>query len=77
MDKVVNEVFKMVNAEDSSVVAQDEFKKIMMEILGSIVLQLEGNPISISSNSVVHEPLSSPSVLLPPMSSSSQPSQSE
>lgn len=73
----MNEVFKLVTVEDSNVVAEDEFKKIMKEILGGIMLQLEGNPISISSNSVVHEPLTSPYVLLPPTSSSSQPSQSE
>lgn len=76
VDKVVNDVFKMVNADDGNLVTDDEFKKIMKEILGSIMLQLEGNPISVSSNSVVHEPLSSPSPLLPPLASS-EPSQTE
>lgn len=64
MDKVVNEVFKMINADDGKLVKEDEFKKLMTEILGSIMLQLEGNPISISTNSVVHEPLATPSPLL-------------
>ncbi|KAJ4833308.1 hypothetical protein Tsubulata_004336 [Turnera subulata] len=64
MDKVTDEVFKMVSADDGKLVKEDEFKKLLLEILGSIMLQLEGNPISISSNSVVHEPLSSSSTLL-------------
>ncbi|TXG64721.1 hypothetical protein EZV62_011715 [Acer yangbiense] len=64
MDKVVSEVFKMVNCDDGKIIKEDEFKKILLEILGSIMLQLEGNPISISSNSVVHEPLATPSTTL-------------
>nr|ACU24464.1 unknown [Glycine max] len=66
MDKVIGEVFKMVNADDAKVVKEDEFKKLLTEILGNIMLQLEGNPISVSSNSVVHEPLDSFSTLLQP-----------
>ncbi|KAF7841136.1 EF-Hand 1 [Senna tora] len=68
MDNVIGEVFKMIGADDGKVVKDDEFKKILTEILGSIMLQLEGNPISVSSNSVVHEPLSSSSTLLQPSS---------
>ena len=68
MDKVVGDVFKMVSADDGKTVRDDEFKKILTEILGSIMLQLEGNPISVSSDSVVHEPLSSSSTLLQPSS---------
>lgn len=66
MDEVIGEAFKMINADDGKVVKDDEFKKILTEILGSIMLQLEGNPISVSSNSVVHEPLGSSSTLLQP-----------
>ncbi|KAL1324476.1 hypothetical protein HN51_034654 [Arachis hypogaea] len=66
MDKVIGEVFKMMNADDAKMVKEDEFKKLLTEILGSIMLQLEGNPISVSSNSVVHEPLGSSSSLLKP-----------
>ncbi|MED6195874.1 hypothetical protein PIB30_042052 [Stylosanthes scabra] len=66
MDKVIGEVFKMMNADDAKLVKEDEFKKLLTEILGSIMLQLEGNPISVSSNSVVHEPLGSSSSLLKP-----------
>ncbi|KAK7404337.1 hypothetical protein VNO78_05142 [Psophocarpus tetragonolobus] len=69
MDKVIGEVFKMVNADDAKVIKEEEYKKILTEILGSIMLQLEGNPISVSSNSVVHEPLDSSSTLLQPPSS--------
>ncbi|XP_027355762.1 uncharacterized protein LOC113865430 isoform X2 [Abrus precatorius] len=69
MDKVIGEAFKTVNADDGKTVKEDEFKKIITEILGSIMLQLEGNPISVSSNSVVHEPLGSSSTLLQPSSS--------
>ncbi|KAJ4962879.1 hypothetical protein NE237_022818 [Protea cynaroides] len=69
MDKVINEAFKMVNADDGKAVPEEEFKKLMTEILGSVMLQLEGSPILVSLNSVVHEPLSSPSTLLPPSSS--------
>ncbi|KAK7283540.1 hypothetical protein RIF29_13113 [Crotalaria pallida] len=69
MDKVISEAFKMVNADDPKMVKEEEFKKILTEILGSIMLQLEGNPISVSSNSVVHEPLGLSSKLLQPSSS--------
>ncbi|XP_077231391.1 calcium-binding EF-hand family protein [Tasmannia lanceolata] len=67
MDQVVGDVLKMVDADDGKTVDEDEFKKLMKEILGSIMLQLEGNPISISSNSVVHGPLSSASSLFAPV----------
>lgn len=63
IDKVVNEGLKMMNADDGKLVKEDEFKKMMTEILGSVMLKLEGNPISVSSNTVVHEPLASPSTL--------------
>lgn len=68
MDKVVQDAFNLVNADDGKLLKEDEFKKILTEILGSIMLQLEGNPISVYSNSVVHEPLASSSTLLQPSS---------
>lgn len=64
----MNEAFKIVNADDGKIVDEAEFKKTLTEILGSVMLQLDGNPISVSSNSVVHEPLESSSSLLPPSS---------
>ncbi|XP_019450916.1 PREDICTED: uncharacterized protein LOC109353171 [Lupinus angustifolius] len=68
MNKITGEVFKMVNADDAKVVKEDEFKKILTEILGSIMLQLERKPVSVSSDSVVHESLGSSSTLLQPSS---------
>jgi len=68
MDEVIGEVFKMMNADDGKLVKEDEFKKMLTEIMGSIMLQLESNPVSISSNSVVHEPLASSTTLLQPSS---------
>ncbi|XP_038705643.1 uncharacterized protein LOC120001402 isoform X2 [Tripterygium wilfordii] len=68
IDKVITDVFKMIDADDGKAVKEDEFKKLLTEILGGIMLQLRGNPISISSNSVVHEPIASSSTLLQPSS---------
>lgn len=68
MDKVIGEAFKMVNADDGKMVKEEEFKNIITEILGSLMLQLEGTPITISTNSVVHEPFASSSTLLQPTS---------
>ncbi|XP_008447994.2 uncharacterized protein LOC103490312 isoform X2 [Cucumis melo] len=68
MDKLLLDVFKMVDADDGKVVKEDEFKKLLTEILGAVMLQLEGSPISVSSNSVVHEPLACSSTLLTPPS---------
>lgn len=65
VDDVVNEALKMVNADEAKLVDKDEFVKMMKEILGCIMLQLEGSPIFVSSNSVVHETFNSPSPLLP------------
>uniref|UniRef100_A0A5B7BDD7 EF-hand domain-containing protein n=1 Tax=Davidia involucrata TaxID=16924 RepID=A0A5B7BDD7_DAVIN len=69
MDKVMTDVFNMLDADDGKTVKEDEFKKLLAEILGSIMLQLEGNSISVSANSVVHEPLASSSTLLQPFAS--------
>ncbi|KAJ6409869.1 hypothetical protein OIU84_009371 [Salix udensis] len=68
MDEVIGEVLKMMNADDGKLVKEDEFKKMLTEIMGTIMLQLECNPVSISSNTVVHEPLASSTTLLPPSS---------
>ncbi|CAK9315963.1 unnamed protein product [Citrullus colocynthis] len=66
MDKLLLDVFEMVDADDGKAVKEDEFKKLLTEILGAVMLQLEANPISVSSNSVVHEPLACSSTLLTP-----------
>ncbi|KAG4114211.1 hypothetical protein ERO13_D12G032200v2 [Gossypium hirsutum] len=64
MDKVVADVLNRIDADDGKMIKEDEFTKLLTEIMGSIMLQLEGNPISVSSNSVVHEPLPSSLSLL-------------
>ncbi|CAI9104680.1 OLC1v1003404C1 [Oldenlandia corymbosa var. corymbosa] len=66
MDKIINDALKMLNADDGKLVKEEEFKKLLTELLGSVMLQLEGNPISVSTNTVVHEPLASASTLLEP-----------
>ncbi|KAK9108729.1 hypothetical protein Sjap_016789 [Stephania japonica] len=66
MDKIVNEVLRMIEADDGKMVDEEEFKKLMREVLGSIMLQLEGSAINVSSNSVIHEPLATSSTLLTP-----------
>ncbi|KAG7539778.1 EF-hand domain pair [Arabidopsis thaliana x Arabidopsis arenosa] len=74
MDNMIMEALKMVNGDDGNMVKEEEFKKTMAEILGSIMLQLEGNPISVSSNSVVHEPLTSAAFLPPTLNETEEPS---
>ncbi|KAL6615375.1 hypothetical protein ACP70R_037645 [Stipagrostis hirtigluma subsp. patula] len=66
VDAVVNEAFKMAKADDGKTVDEAEFKKLLTEILGAVMLQLDGNPISVSTNTVVHEPMSTSSSLLSP-----------
>ncbi|XP_020530942.1 uncharacterized protein LOC18447103 isoform X1 [Amborella trichopoda] len=56
VDEVVNEVFKMVKADEAGSCNEAEFNKLILEILGDIMLQLEGNPVTVSSNAVVNEP---------------------
>lgn len=68
------EALKMVNGDDGKMVKEEEFKKTVAEILGSIMLQLEGNSISVSSNSVVHEPLTSGAFLPSPPTETEEPS---
>ncbi|KAL5223647.1 hypothetical protein ABZP36_010286 [Zizania latifolia] len=66
VDAVVNEAFKMAKADDGKAVDESEFKKLLTEILGAVMLQLDGNPTSVSTNSVIHEPMSTSSTLLSP-----------
>ncbi|XP_051144330.1 uncharacterized protein LOC127260592 [Andrographis paniculata] len=68
MDTIMNEALKMAESGNGKTVKEDEFKKLLTEVLGSIMLQLEGSPVSVSINSVVHEPLASSSTLLQPSS---------
>lgn len=66
VDTILNEAFRMVKADEGKSMNEEEFRKTMAEILGCIMLQLESNPIFVSSNSVVNEPLASSSSLLSP-----------
>ncbi|KAL7156517.1 hypothetical protein ABFS83_02G015700 [Erythranthe nasuta] len=68
MDSIMTEALKMFDAGDGKAVKEEEFKKLLREVIGSIMLQLEGNPVSVSINSVVHEPVASSSTLLQPSS---------
>ncbi|KAK4424083.1 hypothetical protein Salat_1601700 [Sesamum alatum] len=68
MDDIMNEALKMVGAGDGKMVKEDEFKKLLAQVLGSIMLQLEGKSVSVSINSIVHEPVASSSTLLKPSS---------
>ncbi|XP_020596674.1 uncharacterized protein LOC110036543 [Phalaenopsis equestris] len=70
IDKIVDEAFGLV--DQKKILQPEQLKKMMTDILGSLMLQLEGNPISISSDSVVHEPLTSPSTVFSPSSLSLQ-----
>lgn len=68
MDNIITDALKMMDADDGKIIRDEEFKKKMYEVLGSIMLQLEGSPVAVSTNSVVHEPLTSASTLLQPPS---------
>ncbi|GAB2291990.1 hypothetical protein Dimus_026238 [Dionaea muscipula] len=61
VDRVTDNVLKMVDADGGKLlqVKEEELKKLLTEALANIMLQLEGNPISVSYNSVVHEALAS------------------
>lgn len=75
VDAVVNEAFKMANANDGKVVNEAEFKKLLTEVLGAVMLQLNGDPIFVSTNTVVHEPFYSSSTLLSPPPVTTSPSE--
>ncbi|KAG0490035.1 hypothetical protein HPP92_006898 [Vanilla planifolia] len=62
-DSMVNEICSMFDAKEEKILL--EFKEMMTFVLGKLSLLLEENPICISSNSVVHEPLPSPAMVLP------------
>lgn len=53
MDSVVNECFKMIDGDAAGRVNREEFNKSMLEVLGGVMLQLEGKPIGVKSSAVV------------------------
>ncbi|CAN6307281.1 unnamed protein product [Urochloa humidicola] len=63
VDAVVDEAIKTANAGDGKTVDEAEFKKLLTETLGAIMRQLNSNPVFVSTNTVVHEPLSASTLL--------------
>ena len=53
MDNVVNEAFKMIDEDATGRVDKDQFNKCMLEVLGALMLQLEGKPIGVKSSAVI------------------------
>lgn len=64
VDAVVNEAIKTANAGDGKAADQAQFKKLLTDILGAVMRQLNSNPVFVSTNTVVHEPLSGASSAL-------------
>eukprot|EP00250_Pteridium_aquilinum_P003232 c13548_g1_i1 orf=233-1315(-) len=48
MDHVIDESFNLLTVEEGGAVDKDEYCKCMLEVLGGIMLQLEGKHISVS-----------------------------
>lgn len=53
MDATVNEAFKLIDDDATGRVDKPGFDKCMLEVLGGIMLQLEGKPIGVKSSAVV------------------------
>ncbi|XP_066396185.1 uncharacterized protein [Miscanthus floridulus] len=69
VDAVVEESIKTVGVEEGKAADEAEFKKSLTDILRAIMLRLNDNPVFISTDIVVHEPLSGSSTLFssPPL----------
>lgn len=66
MDSIISGALKMFDSGSEQTVKEDEFKKLLSEVLGRIMLHLEGSPVSVAVNHVVHEQLSPSSTFLQP-----------
>lgn len=64
MDNVVNEAFQVIDADTGGNVDRPEFDKCLLEVVGSIMLQLQGKPIGIKTSGVV-PPGRAPSGIMP------------
>lgn len=53
IDSVVNETFKMIDDDADGKVDKPGFDKYMVEVLGGVMLQLEGKPVGVASSAVV------------------------
>lgn len=58
MDAVVEESIKTAGVEEGKAVDEAEFKKSLTEIFRAIMLRLNDSPVFVSTDVVVHEPLS-------------------
>lgn len=61
MDDITTEALKMFEVNERKMVNEEEFKKLLTQVLESVMQHLEANPISVSVNSIVHEPHASSS----------------
>ncbi|KAL2490640.1 Calcium-binding EF-hand family protein [Abeliophyllum distichum] len=68
MDNITTEALKMFEMHDRKMVNEEEFKKLLTQLLETIMQHLEANPISVSINSIVHESDTSSSTVLQPSS---------
>jgi len=64
VDAVVDESIKTAGVEEGKAADEAEFKKSLTDILRAIMLRLNDKPVFVSTNIVVHEPLSGSSTLL-------------
>ncbi|KAG0504941.1 hypothetical protein M758_N007000 [Ceratodon purpureus] len=53
MDNIVNESFKLIDDDAAGRVDKPAFDKCMLEVLGGVMLQLEGKNIEVKSSAVV------------------------
>lgn len=53
MDTVVNEAFTVLDADAGGSVDRQDFDKSLLEVIGSIMLQLSGKPIGVQSSGIV------------------------
>lgn len=63
VDAVVDKAIKTANANDGKTVDEAEFKKLVTDTIGAVMRQLNSSPVFVSTNTVVHEPLSGASAL--------------
>ncbi|CAI9764354.1 unnamed protein product [Fraxinus pennsylvanica] len=62
MDNIRAEALKTFEVNDRKLVNEEEFKKSLIQVLETIMQLLEANPISVSTNSIVHEPRATSSI---------------
>lgn len=53
MDSVLKTVFSKIDLDHGGTVTKPEFDKTMLEVLGSLMLQLDGKPIAINNSSII------------------------